>query len=85
MSPRSDLYHLLRKYANEAIDLATLVDELSALAIPISKADDSEARSLAGLAWRLVSEYDLGHRTEPSVRSAIRAALRDSVSNPARA
>jgi hypothetical protein len=84
MDPRSELLELLRQYANQTIDLAALVDGMSGLAISISESDD-ETRSLAGLVWRLISEYDLGHRTEAGVRRGIQAALRDFVPNAARA
>jgi hypothetical protein len=75
MDPLSDVRQLLRQYVSHSVDLPTLVDQLSGLAI--SKSNDSEARSLAGLAWRLVSEHDSGHRSETSIRDTLRLALQD--------
>jgi hypothetical protein len=61
-------------YVSGSIDAATLEGRLADLANAVAENDEDES-ALHSLMWLLLSEYDLGHRDEASLRRSLQEAI----------
>jgi hypothetical protein len=65
------LHDQIARYVRRLLPLAALRDWLSVRAESIVCSDDSGLTELADEVWTLLAEYDYGHRTEESIRTAL--------------
>jgi hypothetical protein len=74
-----NLLHTIRDAASAyvlgTIDAEALEETLAKLAIPVSEGNDPSTQDLHALIWLLLSEYDLGHRDEASLRRSLQQAI----------
>ena len=72
----------IRAYLEGTLSLDDLEDWLAEYALALDAAGDIEAQGLSARAWRLISEYGYGHRSEESVRAELSQLLPLRVSLP---
>ena len=79
MGLKALLQEKIRSYVEGHLDQADLRLWLGDHAQEIASSGDAELDDLDGLVWVLVSELDLGHRDEESVRAELAARLSDDI------
>lgn len=79
MSLRHELITVIRAFVDGKASLAGLHHWLIDHVQEVADSHDLELDWLDAQAWMLISERDLGHRTEESVREELRAALQPPV------
>lgn len=71
----TELQHQIEAYLDEQIDLMELLDWASEHTQDVMDVNDPELTGLDGQVWGLTAEWSAGHRSEESVRAALRAAF----------